>query len=86
VPGRIGDIVTTGRLRRCFWRVADALDYLVTLVRLRILDALAGPEAETPADQQRARDRERIERAFPRLDGEEPGAVIPPSGGSPSER
>ena len=33
---------------RClFWRVADALDYLVTLVRLRVLDALAGPEPET---------------------------------------
>jgi hypothetical protein len=31
-------------------------------------DALAGPEPETPADQQRARDRERIERAFPEID------------------
>jgi hypothetical protein len=51
-----------------FWRVADALDYLVTLVRLRILDALAGPEPETPADQQRARDRERIARAFPAIE------------------
>ena len=42
--------------------MADDLDYLVTLVRLRILDALAGPEPETPADQQLQRDRERIER------------------------
>jgi hypothetical protein len=48
-------------LRRLFWRVADALDYLLTLARLRILDALAGPLPETPADQQRARDRERTE-------------------------
>jgi hypothetical protein len=32
-----------GRLRRVFWRVADGLDYLLTLARLRILDALAGP-------------------------------------------
>jgi hypothetical protein len=39
-----------GPLRRLFWRVADALDYLVTLVRLLILDAIVGPEAETPAD------------------------------------
>jgi hypothetical protein len=62
-------------LRFLFWRVADALDYLLTLVRLRALDALAGPEPETPADRQRERDRERIERAFPRLDSEEPGAV-----------
>jgi hypothetical protein len=52
-------------LRRLFWRVADQLDYSVTLARLRILDALAGPLPETPADQQRQRDRERIERAFP---------------------
>jgi hypothetical protein len=73
-------------LQRLFWRVADALDYLRTLGTLRILDALVGPEPETPADQQRARAREGIERALPRLDGEEPGAVIPPSGGSPSER
>jgi hypothetical protein len=30
---------------RCLWRVADQLDYLVTLAWLRILDALAGPLA-----------------------------------------
>jgi hypothetical protein len=68
VPGRIGDIVATVRLPRLFWRLADALDYLVTLTRLRILDAIVGPEAETPADQQRARDRERIKRAFPAIE------------------
>jgi hypothetical protein len=44
-------------LRRLFWRVADDLDYLWTLATLRILDGLAGPLPETPADQQRARDR-----------------------------
>ena len=33
------------RLGRLFWRVADHLDYLLTLARLRILDALAGPPA-----------------------------------------
>jgi hypothetical protein len=55
-----------------FWRVADALDYFVTLVRLRILDAIVGPEPETPADQQRACDRERIKRAFPEIHREEP--------------
>ena len=45
-----------GRLRQLFWRAADKLDYLVTLVRLRILDALAGPLPETPGDQQRERE------------------------------
>jgi hypothetical protein len=68
VPGRVGNIVAMGRLRRLFWRVADDLDYLVTLARLRLLDALAGPLPETAADQQRARDRERIERALPAIE------------------
>ena len=51
-------LMTDGPLRRLFWRVADQLDYLVTLARLRMLDALAGPLPETPADRQRERDRE----------------------------
>jgi hypothetical protein len=40
-------------LTRFFWRVLDALDYFLTLATLRILDALAGPLPETPADQRR---------------------------------
>ena len=68
--------MSDGLLARLFWRVVDALDYLLTLVRLRILDALAGSEPETPADQQRKRDREQLERAFPEIDCKEPGAAI----------
>jgi hypothetical protein len=60
--------VTDGPLRRVFWRVADQLDYLATLARLRILDALAGPLPETDADRQRQRDREKIKRAFPEIE------------------
>jgi hypothetical protein len=52
------------RLGWLFCRVLDTLDYRATDVRLRILDAVRGPEPETPADQQRARDRERLERAL----------------------
>jgi hypothetical protein len=48
--------------------VSDDVDYLVTLLRLRILDALAGPEPETPTDQRRGRDRERIKRASPEIE------------------
>jgi hypothetical protein len=44
---------------KLLWRVADQFDYLLTLTRLRILDALTGPLPETPADQRR--ERERIE-------------------------
>jgi hypothetical protein len=72
VSDGIGDIVATGRLRRLFWRVADDLDYLWTHATLRILDALADPLPETPADQQRRHDRERIERAFPEIYRHEP--------------
>ena len=68
--------MTDSPLQRLFWRVVDALDYLLTLVRLRILDALAGPEPETPADRRRDRDREQLKRAFPMLDCKEPGARI----------
>jgi hypothetical protein len=51
-----------------FWRVADDLDYLVTLTRLRVLDAIVGPLPETPADQQREQDRERLRKAFPEIE------------------
>jgi len=56
------------RLGRILWRIADGLDYWLTLTKLRILDALAGSELETPADEQRKRDQERIERAFPNIE------------------
>ena len=55
------------RLGRILWRIADGLDYWLTLTKLRILDALAGSELETPADLQRRHDRERIEPAFPKI-------------------
>jgi hypothetical protein len=51
-------------LRRVLWRVVDHLDYVLTLVKLRVLDAVAGTEPETPADQKREKDREQIEREF----------------------
>jgi len=70
VPGfvRGGALMTDGLLRRVFWRVADQLDYLVTLARLRILDALTGALPETAADRQWQRDLERIKRAFPEIE------------------
>jgi hypothetical protein len=36
------------RLGRILWRIADGFDYVLTLARLRILDALTGPLPETP--------------------------------------
>ena len=55
------------RLGRIWWRIADQLDYWLTLTRLRILDALLGPLPETPEDQQREQHRDRLERAFPKI-------------------
>jgi hypothetical protein len=49
--------MTDTRLGRILWWVADELDYLLTLARLHILDALAGPEPEAPADLQCERER-----------------------------
>jgi len=47
--------MTNRSLQRLFWRVTDVLDYVLTLTRMRILDALAGVQPETPADQRRPR-------------------------------
>ena len=55
-------------LRRLFWRIADGFDYWRTVTKIRILDALADSELETPADLQRRHDRKRIERAFPKIE------------------
>jgi hypothetical protein len=55
-------------LRRLFWRIVDHLDYWVTLTRLRILGVLAGSELESPANLQRRHDRERLEKAFPKIE------------------
>lgn len=56
------------------WRAIDALDYWLTHARLSVVDAVCGPEPVTAADQQRKRDREQLQRAFPEIDGEE-GAI-----------
>ena len=67
--------MTDGLLPRLFWRALDRVDYWLMLARLRILDALAGPLPETPANQHRQRDHEKIERAFPKIH-EEPGGIV----------
>jgi hypothetical protein len=56
------------RLGRILWRIADGLDYWLTLTKLRILDALTGPLPETPEDQRREAGRERMQRAFPEIE------------------
>ena len=55
-----------GLMERCFWRLLDALDCWVTNATLSLVDAVCGPEPETVADRQRNRDREQLQKAFPR--------------------
>jgi hypothetical protein len=55
-----------GTLWRLFWRVADQFDDLVTLAWLRILDALAGPLPETPAESAAAARSGEDKKGFPR--------------------
>jgi hypothetical protein len=54
---------------RCFVsRALDHLDWVITYARLRILDWIYGPEPLTPADEQRERNRDRLRKAFPKVD------------------
>jgi hypothetical protein len=46
-------------LRRLVWRVLDWLDYRIWDLRLRMVDALYGPEPETEADRERGRQHRR---------------------------
>jgi hypothetical protein len=64
----VGAVMFETQLGRIWCRIADGLDYWLTLTKLRLLDALAGSDPETPADLQRRHYRERIERAFPKIE------------------
>ena len=70
MPGGVASAMAMidGPLWRIFWRMADALAYVLKLAWVHILDALVGPERETPADQRRERDRKRIAGAFPKIE------------------
>ena len=50
-------------MARTFWRALDALDYRVMQARMRVVDALCGPEPETEADRRRGCNREPWRRA-----------------------
>jgi hypothetical protein len=46
-------------LSRLVWRVLDWFDYRIWDARLRMVDALYGPEPETEADRERSRQERR---------------------------
>ena len=55
--------MTGGPRQHLFQRVTDALDYLLTLARLRILDAMHGPER--PRSSRRAATGSRQPSTYP---------------------
>jgi hypothetical protein len=55
-------------LRRLAAELTDRVDYVLTLVRLTVLDWLAAPPPETPEDRAIRDEGERLRRAFPFLD------------------
>jgi hypothetical protein len=72
---RPGKVVEVSQFERIFpksvsarfsLRLFNVTKRLLTLAWLRILDALTSADPETPADEKRERDREQIERAFPK--------------------
>jgi hypothetical protein len=72
--------------QRLFWHVVDELDYLLALLRLRILDALAGPLPETPADQHHSAGSGAARAGVPRLRSLAPRSpVLPIAFGSKPE-
>lgn len=46
-------------LSRLVWRVLDRVDYRIWDARMRMVDALYGPEPETEADRERSRHKRR---------------------------
>jgi hypothetical protein len=62
-----------GAVRRLKWRLMDRVDYALTSARLSILDWLLGPGPPTDADQKREGDRERLRKAFPKLNADHHG-------------
>ena len=64
-----GEIASaTEVLYRDWCVISDRIDYVVTSVRLTILDWIYGPEPPTPADQQREAGKELLQGSFPAID------------------
>jgi hypothetical protein len=53
--------------------VVDRVDHLITLARLWVLDRLV-PTPETPADGAIREEGERLRKAFPTIDFDNPGS------------
>jgi hypothetical protein len=75
-----GGTVTTTLLRRLFSRIPGIVDYRFTSARLWLLDRWLGPLPETPTDRAIREEGERLRKAFPQIDLDDPRPrTIPPA-------
>jgi hypothetical protein len=58
--------------RRLWAELLDHADYLLTLMRLTVLDWFAGPPPETATDRAIREEGERLRKAFPQIDFDHP--------------
>jgi hypothetical protein len=65
-------------LVRLLRRVVDAVGYHFTHVRLRLLDRILGPLPETHTDRAIREEGERLRKAFPQIDFDDPKPRIEP--------
>jgi len=71
--------VIVGPLRRVLARLADKADYALTTSRLWLLDRWLDPSPETPEDRAIREEGERLRRAFPAVDFDDPKPRTMPS-------
>jgi hypothetical protein len=57
-----------GGFARILWEAVDWAACALTVGQLCLLDLIHGPEPSTPADKKRELDRERLRKAFPKID------------------
>lgn len=67
--GAVPLVMTAARLRD---EALDRAGYLATLARLRLLDWIATPIPETPSDRAIREEGERLRKAFPNTDFDDP--------------
>jgi hypothetical protein len=58
--------------RRLIYAALDNAAHLMTLARLRLYDRIAGPAPETPTDRAIREEGERLRKALPKVDFDNP--------------
>ncbi len=73
------DRMIAAALRWLFWLLVYTMSYWLTTARLWLLDRWLGPFPETPTDRAIREEGERLRKAFPQIDFDDPRPrTIPP--------